>query len=77
MLIVIVYLLGFCISLYLFQQINKRIKSKYDKIGFDDAVFASFGSWLTVVIILLVSWYNQSSLKTVVDNYIKDFEGGK
>ena len=77
MLVVIIYLLGFCVSLYLFQQVNKSIKYKYNKIGFDDAVFASFLSWITVVIILLVSWYNQSSLKTIVDNYIKAFEGDK
>lgn len=77
MLIVIIYLLGFCVSLYLFQQVNKSIKSKYNKIGFDDAVFASFLSWITVFSILLVLWYNQSSLKTIVDNYIKTFEGDK
>ena len=77
MLIVIIYLLGFCVSLYLFQQINKSIKSKYNKVSFDDAVFASFLSWITVFAILLVSWYNKSSLKTIVDTYIKAFEGDK
>ena len=77
MLIVIMYLLGFCVSLYLFQQVNKSIKSKYNKIGFGVAVFASFLSWLTVVTVLIVAWYNQSSLKIIVDNYIKAFEEGK
>ena len=77
MLVVIIYLLGFCVSLYLFQQVNKSIKSKYNKIGFDNAVFASFLSWLTVVTVLIVLWYKQSSLKIIVDDYIKAFEGGK
>lgn len=77
MLIAIMYLLGFCISLYLFQQINKNIKSKYNKIGFGDAVFASFGSWLTVCIIVLMHLLEQSKLKAIIDSYIKNFEGNK
>lgn len=77
MLIAIIYLLGFCFSLYLFQQINNSIKSKYNKIGFGDAVFASLLSWFTALSILLVTWYNQSTLKVTIDNYIKDFEGDK
>lgn len=75
MIIAIMYLLGFCISLYLFQQINKNIKSKYNKIGFADAVFASFGSWLTVCIIVLIHLYEQSKLKVIIDSYIENFEG--
>lgn len=75
MLIAIMYLLGFCISLYLFQQINKSIKSKYNKIDFGDAVFASFGSWLTVCIIVLMHLLEQSKLKAIIDSYIKNFEG--
>lgn len=75
MIIVIIYWLGFCVSLYSFQQVNKSTKSKYNKIGFDTAVFASCLSWLTVVTILIILWYKQSSLKIIVDNYIKAFEG--
>lgn len=77
MLIAIMYLLGFCISLYLLEQINKSIKSKYNKIDFGDAVFASFGSWLTVCIIVLIHLLEQSKLKVIIDNYIKNFEGDK
>lgn len=77
MLIFIIYLLGFCFSLYLFQQVNKSIKCKSNKVGFDDAVFASLLSWFTVLSILLVTWYNQSTLKVKLKEYIKDFEEGK
>lgn len=77
MLVFIVYVLGFFISLYLFQQINKTIKAKYNKIDFYDACFASLLSWFTVVSILFVTWYNQSTLKVKLKEFIENFEEGK